>query len=258
MAISVKAIFRFMTNYALPPRCPVCGTIVGGDQQFCLPCWGTLIFIGTPACATCQLPLPDGALDGDQCAPCLAETPPFDGVRTAVAYNESSATIATRFKYGRRTGHAKLIANALRSQLPDDVADWSIVPVPLHASRLWQRGFNQSLLIAHALAGSSGAKVEAETLVRRKRTRPLRGMSPKQRAKEVKSVFALNPAHKGSLKGRRIILVDDVYTTGATVRACSKMLKRAGADEILVFCWARVVPGREQLDLDSWHSDMNV
>lgn len=250
--MNVKAMLRFVTDYALPPRCPACGTIVGGDHQFCLDCWGKLDFAGDPCCASCQLPLPDGALEGDQCGPCLAEAPPFDGVRAAVIYNEASAAIATRFKYGRRTGHAQLIAKSLHNQLPDDAGEWLFLPVPLHASRLWQRGFNQSLLIAKHLARPIGGTVEAETLVRRKRTRPLRGMSPKQRAAEVKAVFAINPTHKPNVKGKKIILVDDVFTTGATARACAKLLKRSGAESVIVFCWARVVPGRKQHDLDSF------
>lgn len=258
VAAGIKAIVRFVTDYALPPRCPGCGTIVTGDHQFCLDCWGKLEFVGQPSCATCQLPLPDGALDGDQCAPCLSETPPFDGVRAAVVYNETSGAIVMRLKYGRRTGHAALIAQSLRSHLPDDAGEWTFLPVPLHASRLWQRGFNQSLLIAKHLAGPIAAEVRSDLLLRRKRTRPLRGMSGKQRAAEVKSVFALNPAHKGHIKGKKIILVDDVFTTGATVRACAKILKRGGADSVLVFCWARVVPGRERLDLDGWPSDMGL
>lgn len=257
MAVNVRTILRFVINYALPPRCPNCGTIVVDDHQFCLDCWNELDFIGDPCCTSCQLPLPDGALQGDQCASCLAEKPPFDGVRAAVVYNQVSAAIATRFKYGRRTGHAQLIAKSLGKQLPEDAGDWLFLPVPLHPSRLWQRGFNQSLLIAKYLAEPIGGAVEAEVLLRRKRTRPLRGMSPKQREAEVKAVFALNPVYKAGIKGKNIILVDDVFTTGATARACAKILKRGGAKYVLIFCWARVVPGRERLDLGDWRSDIS-
>lgn len=258
VATRIKAIIRFATDYALPPRCPACGVIVTGDHQFCLDCWGNLEFTGQPCCASCQLPLPDGALEGDQCAPCLAEKPPFDGVRAAVVYNETSGAIVMRLKYGRRTGHAALIAKSLQAHLPSDAGEWTFLPVPLHASRLWQRGFNQSLLIAKHLAGPVGATIQSDWLLRRKRTRPLRGMSGKQRAAEVKAVFALNPAHKGHIKDKKIILVDDVFTTGATARACAKILKQGGAKEVLVFCWARVVPGRERLDLDEWPTDMSL
>lgn len=251
-----RLILRRMIDYALPPRCPSCGVMVEDDDQFCLPCWSSLTFIGPPWCARCQMPLGDTALDGDWCAACMAEEPPYDRVSAAVAYSPQSAAIALKLKYGRRTGLARLIAFHLERYLPAHDDSWAIIPVPLHRWRLWERGFNQSLLIAQHLGKKSGFPVLPTVLQRTKRTRPLKGLNPKQRDKEVRAVFAIAPDDRAAIKGRRILLVDDVFTSGATARACAKKLKRAGALEVVILCWARVLPGRDALDLADWAPDM--
>lgn len=253
-----RALWQRAVDYALPPRCPSCGVIVGGDDQFCLACWAALDFIGPSWCDRCQLPLGDGTLAGDWCASCLAEEPPFDQVCAAVHYSKVSAGVVLKLKYGRRIGMARLIANQLQRHLPPGEGEsWLIIPVPLHPLRLWERGFNQSLLIAQHLAKGTAHKIEPELLRRVKRTRPLKGLSPKQRDREVRSVFRLADGRKPDIKGRNVILVDDVFTSGATARACARQLKRAGAVEVRIFCWARVVPGRDALDLAYDASDMN-
>lgn len=255
-ATFLKAAGRKLVDFALPPRCPSCGVIVEGDDRFCLPCWASLDFIGPPWCESCNLPLGDSALAGDICANCMVALPPFDGVRAVVAYSRQSASIILKLKYGRRTGVARLIARHLERHLPEGRDDWLLVPVPLHSARLWQRGFNQSLLIARHLGRKSGIAVATDLLVRTRRTRPLKGMGPKQRDAEVKSVFAVAPNRSAEIKGRKIILVDDVLTSGATARACAKRLKRAGASEVVIFCWARVLPAGRALDLGLSDSDI--
>lgn len=254
--ILIQKLARAIVDYALPPRCPSCGIMVEDDDRFCLPCWSKLDFLGPPWCERCQMPLGDAALDGDWCASCMTQEPPYDAVSAAVAYAPQSAAIVLKLKYGRRTGLARLIAKYLQRYVPPDAPDWLLVPVPLHDARLWERGFNQSLLIARHLGKLSGLTVIPDMLRRTKRTRPLKGLNPVQRDKEVRAVFALSPHCKDMVKGRRIILVDDVFTSGATARACARKLKRAGAKEVRIFCWARVVPDRRVLDLPAWPSDM--
>jgi ComF family protein len=114
-----------------------------------------------------------------------------------------------------------------------------LVPVPLHRRRLWWRGFNQSVLIARALARRSGAAVGADVLKRKRMTRPLKGMSASQRAREVGGAFAVGDAAR--VRGRRVVLVDDVLTSGSTADACAKALLRAGASQVELICFARVV-----------------
>lgn len=260
----MEKLVRGAVDYALPPRCPSCGVMVEADDRFCLPCWSKLDFLGPPWCARCQMPLDDAALDGDWCASCLAQEPPYDRVSAVVAYTPQSGALVLKLKYGRRTGLARLIATHMLRHVPQDSdegeggGEWLLVPVPLHPMRLWERGFNQSLLIARHLGKRTGFTVMPDLLRRTKRTRPLKGLNPAQRDKEVRAVFALTPDGKAQVNGRRILLVDDVFTSGATARACARKLKQAGAAEVRIFCWARVVPRRAALDLALPDSDMRA
>ncbi len=204
------------------------------------------------------MPLGETALEGDWCARCIAEEPPFDSVRAAVHYTRQSGDIVIRLKYGRRTGFARLIARHLQRLLPPGEQEWLLVPVPLHASRLRERGFNQSLLISRHLGQMAAIAVEPDLIRRTKRTRPLKGLNPAQRDKEVRAVFKVDATAKPKIKGRKIILVDDVFTSGATARACARQLKRAGASEVIILCWARVVPDSVRLDSAFADSDMEA
>jgi ComF family protein len=125
--------------------------------------------------------------------------------------------------------------------------DALLVPVPLHRWRIWSRGYNQSALIAAALSRRTGIPVAPDLLRRIKATPPLRGLGRRERAETVRGAFLVTAANCGSVRGRHLILVDDVYTSGATAGACAKALKRAGAARVDVLCWARVL--REEQDL---------
>ena len=236
----LKAAIRPALDYALPPRCPGCGSVVEADHSFCLACWGGMEFLGDPCCARCGRPFPHDMGPGAECAACLAHPPPFDSARAVLAYGDVARTVALRFKYGRRIGLARLIARHMLRHLPDMGDDPPIiVPVPLHRWRLWHRGFNQSALIATHLSRLSGLPVDRHALRRIRATQPLRGMGGRDRARAVKGAFALAQGH--DLKGRRILLIDDVHTSGATAAACAKALRRGGAAEIRLLCWARAL-----------------
>ncbi|HUD93797.1 ComF family protein [Sphingobium sp.] len=234
----LKTALRPAVDYALPPRCPGCGAIVGEDFAFCLPCWSGMEFLGEPCCARCGVPFPHDLGAGAECGACLAEPPPWDSARAVLAYGDVARTVALRLKYGRRIGLARLIARQMVRHVGSEEA--LIVPVPLHRWRLWNRGFNQSGLIADHLGRLTGWPVEKRDLQRVRRTVPLRGMNPAARAKAVRGAFALRPGH--GFTGRRVLLIDDVHTSGATAAACAKMLKRGGAGEVRLLCWARVLP----------------
>lgn len=205
----LKGLLWPAVDYALPPRCPGCGAIVGEDFAFCLTCWGGMEFLGEPCCARCGVPFPHEMGESAECGGCMSDPPPWDSARAVLAYGDVARTVALRLKYGRRIGLARLIARQMLRHVGDEEA--LIVPVPLHR---WRR--------------------------RVKRTAPLRGMNPKQRAKMVRGAFALGAGQ--AVKGRRILLIDDVHTSGATAAACAKMLKRGGAAEVRLLCWARVLP----------------
>jgi ComF family protein len=226
--------------FALPPRCPGCGTVTAGDHRFCLDCWTRLDFLAGPACVTCGEPFELDAGEGARCGACLAEPPPLDGVRAAVAYGEIARAIALRLKYGRRPGLAHTAAAQMERLLPER-GDILVAPVPLHRWRIWRRGYNQAALIARALAKRRELDLSLDLLERRKATPLLRGLGPAARAKAVRGAFHVRTARREEVRGRSVLLVDDVYTTGATGNACARALKRAGAAEVRLVCWARVV-----------------
>lgn len=237
-------LWRPVLDFALPPRCPGCGAVTEQPHRFCLGCWSQLVFLGEPCCARCALPFEFGQGEEAQCGACLAEPPAFDRLRAAVAYGDIPRRVALKLKYGGRPGVAETIARFVARHL-DAPPDALLVPVPLHRWRIWKRGYNQSALIASALARRNGVEARLDLIERVKATPPLKGMGPKERRDAVRGAFRLAPRHKEAVRGRTIILVDDVYTSGATANACAKVLKRAGTAEVLVLTWARVVRGAD-------------
>ena len=234
-------LLQSLVDYALPPRCPICGATVDSDNRFCLSCWRQLDFLSTPWCTACGLPFAFDHPDDSRCAKCLVEPPHHDGVRAVVRYDDRSSLIAMRLKYGTRLGLAKLIADHLQKFVEECSHSTIIVPVPLHPTRLWRRGFNQSVVIGRELAQGSGIPMDYGVIARCKITPPLRGMSGAQRKRTVGSAFVSSPDARERVAGKSVILVDDVYTSGATSNACARLLKKAGAEQVLVFCWARVI-----------------
>ena len=243
-------VARGIVDLALPPRCPACGAIVAEDHRFCTDCWASMDFLAGPCCAQCGAPFPFDQGEGALCGGCLADPPAFDRARAAIAYGDVARGVAMKLKYGRKTGLARLIAGQLLRHLPDGAeangrADMLLAPVPLHRWRIWSRGYNQSALIADALGRASGIARDHQLLLRIKATPPLRGMGPAARAKVVRGAFALSPGARDRIAGRTVLLIDDVLTSGATANACAKMLKRGGAREVHLLCWARVLPDRD-------------
>ncbi len=226
---------NWIVDLALPPRCPGCGTITGQPHSFCADCWTGIEWLGESGCETCGLPLE--ATDVATCAACLAKPPVIARTRAAVAYGETTRTLPLRLKYSRKVAMAKTMARFMRP-LVDDSDQPILVPVPLHRSRLWARGFNQAALLARELARLCDAGHDPFILQRGKRTAALKGMSALQRKREVAGAFLVDG--KARLSGRKVILVDDVLTTGSTANACANALRKAGAGRIDLICWARV------------------
>lgn len=235
-----RAAVRPILDFALPPRCPGCGAITDAPHRFCLGCWNQLSFLGEPCCARCALPFDYGAGEEVSCGACMADPPRFDRLRAAVAYGDISRKVALRLKYGGRPGVAETIARLIERHLGAS-ADAILAPVPLHRWRIWRRGYNQAALIASALARRAGLEARLDLIERVKPTPQLKGMSPRERREAVRGAFRVAARHKEDVRGRRVVLVDDVYTSGATANGCAKALKRAGAAEVNVLCWARVV-----------------
>jgi len=222
-------------DFALPARCAGCGTITDLPHQFCSVCWQKVDWLGQ-GCDCCGMPLE--ATDVEHCGRCLAETPIIARTRAAMAYGEIARSLVLRLKYSRKVALAATMARYMRPMV-EDAPDAVLVPVPLHWTRIWWRGFNQSGLMAAKLAKLTGLSHDPTILERVKRTRSLKNMSPKQRSDEVRAAFKVSD--KAAVKGRRFLLVDDVLTSGSTSDACAKALLRAGAERVDLICFARVV-----------------
>lgn len=235
------AIARTAIDWALPPRCPGCGALTPEPHRFCASCWASLRFIAPPWCVACRRPFAFDRGDDALCAACLAQRPEHNGILAAVAYGPVARTVALRLKYGGRIAFAETVAASMVRLLPADAE--LLVPVPLHRSRLWSRGFNQAALIAAAVARRSGVRHAPAALTRTRRTRVLRDLTAGQRRRAVAGAFVVEDGQREQIAGKAIILVDDVHTSGATANACTAALLRAGATSVTILCWARVLDG---------------
>lgn len=205
--------------------------------------WQALHFLGNSVCDCCGVPLDDGVPGVSICPVCLVQTPDVDQARAALAYDDLSRPMVLELKHaGRQDGlpvFAAWMADALRPVADADGA--LIAPVPSHWTRLAGRGYNQAARLAAALARNTHRAWQPDLLVKARRTDSQKGKSASGRDRNVRGSFAVHPRHAGCVQGRRILLVDDVFTTGATLNACARVLKRAGAERVLAVTLARVV-----------------
>ncbi|WP_082449521.1 ComF family protein [Sphingomonas sp. Leaf231] len=228
-----------LIDLVLPPRCPGCGGTVAGQGRFCADCWSGLRFLGPPWCAACNVPFAHDRGAEARCVVCLADPPAHAGVRAAVAYGPVARTVALRLKYAGRTAYADTAARLMARHVPPDAS--LLVPVPLHRHRLWWRGYNQAALIATALSRLSAVPVDLRAMERHRATPPLRDRSPRERRATVAGAFRVTAAGRSVVRGRALVLVDDVFTSGATADACVRMLLDAGAASVTILAWARVI-----------------
>jgi ComF family protein len=261
----IRAGGVMLLDWVLPPRCAGCGVIVGAGAGFCADCYAGLHFLGPPACVRCDRPFAQEQGDGALCGACIADPPRWDRGRAALAYGPLPRALVLRLKYGRRVALARLAARLMAPRLPMRDADgadasWVLVPVPLHRWRLWQRGFNQSVEIARALAAPEDVVMIPDALLRVRATPSLRGLGRAQRARAVRGAFAVNPRHAAQLRGAHVLLIDDVLTSGATADACTLALKRAGAARVELLVLARVLAGEEAdfAAIDTIDSDSDI
>lgn len=233
------APIRLTVNAVLPPRCPGCGAVTGADHDLCAGCWSQLRFLAPPWCAACHTPFTVDRGASARCAACIAAPPVHRGVRAAVAYDDLSAAMILRLKYSGHYALATTLAQHMVRLLPGDAA--LLVPVPLHPRRLWGRGFNQAGEIARALGKTSGVPFDPHLLRRTRATPVLRGLGGAARLAAVDRAFAIAPGCAAGAVDKAVVLIDDVYTSGATTAACSRVLLKAGAASVTILCWARVI-----------------
>jgi len=227
----------------LPPRCLGCAVVIDGARSLCADCWRRLTFLGPPCCRLCGYPLLQTVADQPICGACIVEPPVFARARAALSYDDGARGMILRFKHADRTDITRTFGHMLERAGAELLEDCDlIVPVPLHRWRLLRRGYNQSALLAHALADGGRRSVIPDLLQRVQATASQQGLSGDQRKRNIKaSAFRLHPRHRNRLAGRRILLIDDVLTTGATVAACTRALIKAGAAAVDILALARVV-----------------
>ncbi|MFC7332703.1 ComF family protein [Rhodocista pekingensis] len=229
-------------NLLLPPRCLACGTDVEAPGTLCPACWSRVTFIGPPLCACCGRPFDYAAPDRSLCGACIAAPPRFDRCRSALVYDEGSRGLVLAFKHADRTDVAEGFGAWLARAGAELLADADLVAaVPLHRWRLFARRYNQAALLALAVARRCGLPACPDLLLRRRRTPSQGGLSRSGRARNVAGAFAVRATCRERVRGARIVLLDDVFTTGATVEECARVLKRAGAARVDVLTLARVV-----------------
>lgn len=231
-----------MLDAVLPPRCLACGTIVEAAHALCASCWPRVRFLTEPLCVSCGMPFEFEVADGSVCAACAGTGRPWAQARAAIAYDDGSRALILAFKNGDRTDAARTFAPWMAVAGRRLLADADLlVPVPVHWTRLFARKYNQAALLAQAVGRLAGRAVAVDLLQRAKRTRKLGTSGPRERAETVRAAFRIAERRRRELVGRRVLLIDDVFTTGSTVAACARTLVRAGAAAVDVLTLARVV-----------------
>jgi ComF family protein len=241
MTAPFRAVFGRALDVALPSLCPACREQVR-DSGLCASCWSKLTMIAPPYCERLGIPFAYDPGPGVLSMQAISDPPAYHRARAAVRFDDISRALVHALKYGDRIDLAptmgRWMARAGLELLKD--AD-ALIPVPLHWRRLWARRFNQSALLAQAIAGETGVAVADTALKRIKATAQQVGLTQSERAENVQGAFRVPADRKAEVAGRRVVLVDDVLTSGATSDACARALLRAGARNVDLLVFARVV-----------------
>jgi ComF family protein len=233
----LRAVAVTVVDAVLPPRCLGCGGIVEAPGRLCMACWTPIRFLGPPCCAVCGEPFPYLQEGNALCLSCVAEPPIYDRARAVFVYDEETRKLILSFKHGDRTDAAPAYAAWMRRAGADLIAHADVIaPVPLHRWRLLRRRYNQAALLALEISRLSGKPVTPDLLTRQRATPSLGQLGRLARRRTLRGAFALEE----TVEGRRILLIDDVLTSGATVNECARLLKRAGAAGVDVLTLARV------------------
>jgi len=243
---SLKAGLRGAWNAVLglvyPPTCPGCGTATAEPHALCPACWSGLRFIAPPFCQRFGTPFAVDHGVGPLLSPrAMADPPVFGRARAAVLYDGIARDLVHRLKYNDRLDLAPTLARMMTGAGAELLAEADcLVPVPLHRWRLWRRRFNQAALLAQGIAALTDLPTAPQALARVKATRSQVGLTRAARARNLQGAFRVPEAARASLQGRRVLLIDDVATTGATANAAARALLRAGAARVDVLTFALV------------------
>ncbi|OWU86010.1 competence protein ComF [Oceanicola sp. 22II-s10i] len=240
-----RANFQTVLRVVYPPRCLTCGEMVESDFGLCGPCWRDTPFIDGFRCDLCGLPLPGGRTgEVAQCDDCMIRTRPWRQGRAAMLYDGNARRLVLALKHGDRQDLARPCGHWMAQALHDvDTSDLLVAPVPLSRRRLIRRRYNQSALLARALAAELGAEVCPDLLIRTRHTPVLDGLGAEARFTTLDGAIAVHPRREGIARGKRVLIVDDVMTAGATLTACTMAALGASAQDVTVALLARVAKG---------------
>ncbi len=243
-----KSLAQWALDLLLPPQCLLSREIVSSPGELQAPAWRELHFLDDPLCPRCGVPFAIDPGPGIVCASCLARPPYFDCARAALVYDDFSKRLILDLKFRDRLDGIKTFATWM-SRAGGSLFNFAsiVVPVPLHFTRLIQRRFNQSALLASRLATLAHKPFIADLLVRNRRTPSQKGLNWNARQRNVAGAFSVRDRYLDILENQNIVLVDDVFTTGATVEACTKALKNCGVGRVDVLTLARVVSMGQRL-----------
>ncbi len=244
IASAAAGLARRLIDLALPPQCLACRAPVAEIGTLCPACWSRLRLIERPYCERLGIPFAYDLGKGALSAEAIADPPPFDRCRAVAVYDDVARRLVHGLKYRDRLELARWMAGWMARAGREIIATADVVvPVPLHRRRLWWRRYNQSALLVHAIAVAAGKPLANDALIRIRATAQQVGLSAEERDRNVRGAFRVTAEGRRAIAGRRVLLVDDVYTTGATVNAGTRALLRAGAAAVDVLTFARVVKG---------------
>lgn len=238
------SLFAAARDAVVPPACLVCDARVARQGGLCQRCWPRMRFIDRPFCEVLGIPFPHDMGEGAVSPQAMADPPPFDRLRSCVLYDDKARMLVSGLKFSDRGDLAPWMAGMMVTAGRELFRDCSVlVPVPLHWRRLHERRYNQSAELGRIVARQAGLDYRPMTLVRHRPTERQVGLSATARARNVQGAFRVPAEHRPGIEGVGVLLVDDVYTTGATAKACARALKRAGATRVDVLTFATVPAG---------------
>lgn len=237
---------QYLINAVLPPRCIRCGKILSERNGLCAECFQKIRFVSEPYCKRCGFPFLSESEQynsvGQLCGECMKEKRPlFILRRFAFIYDDESKNLILGFKFLDRTNYAETLANMLRRAGADIWKEKPdlLIPVPIHRKRLLERRYNQSALLVQCLSKQTGICADFTSLQRVRHTVPQVELSGSARRNNLKHAFAVKAIDK--IKGKKVVLIDDVETTGSTLKECAKVLKKAGVAKIYALTLSRPV-----------------
>lgn len=238
LLFDLKELYHSFIDLLFPPFCPLCRKNLH-KYEICSDCIVGFEPVKSPCCTICGIPFLTDTGDDHPCGSCISDRPHFDLAASLYIYEGELAEAIKRLKYSGKTSLAGPLTDLLLNHKITLSLFDNIIAVPLHKSRLRERGFNQSQLLASHLGKKLSIAANPFILERIRPTLPQVGMKRAERLKNVRNAFALRRG--ASVAGKSVLLIDDVYTTGATVMECSRVLKKAGAKEVKVLTLARAV-----------------